>query len=166
MELFSAATKETGTVIEPSIALFQFGTEREARRLISKILVTETCWIFTGYVDPKSRYGLFHFRGRLSRPHRVAWVLTHGSLPVKPLVLDHLCRNRRCVNPLHLEVVTFRENVLRGEGKTAANARKTACVNGHEFTPENTYQEKRGRSCRACAAANSQRYRLRKRGHR
>ncbi|NED52837.1 HNH endonuclease, partial [Micromonospora aurantiaca] len=66
-------------------------------------------------------------------------------------VTDHLCRNRACVNVTHLEIVTNRINILRGETLQAANAAKTHCIRGHEFTPENTYVKNGGRDCRTCA---------------
>jgi late competence protein required for DNA uptake (superfamily II DNA/RNA helicase) len=64
--------------------------------------------------------------------------------------IDHLCRNRRCVNPDHLEVVTAQMNTLRGETLAAANAAKTQCDHGHEFTEENTYAYRGHRHCREC----------------
>lgn len=82
--------------------------------------------------------------------HRVAWQLLGGK-PVKGLVLDHLCRVQICVNPAHLEQVTQQENTLRGEGTAALNARKTICVNGHEFDEENTRWLADGRrECKTC----------------
>lgn len=87
--------------------------------------------------------------------HRYAWFLTHGSLPEPPLVLDHLCRNPRCVNPEHLEAVTQRENTKRG---VFPNSLKTHCAQGHEYTPENTRWTKvrgvvRQRQCKTCRRA-------------
>jgi hypothetical protein len=70
--------------------------------------------------------------------------------------LDHLCRNPQCVNPKHLDLVSHRENVLRGIGFYAINARKTHCPQGHPYTPENTIVElypsspKSGRRCLIC----------------
>ena len=112
------------------------------------------CWPWTGSLNPKG-YGRFH----LPRPmlavqaHRFAYELAHGPIP-EGLTLDHLCRTRRCVNPDHLEPVTNRENVLRGETLPAANLAKTECKRGHLFTPENTYTRPgtTERECRRCAA--------------
>lgn len=84
--------------------------------------------------------------------HRVAYELWVGPIPAG-LQIDHLCRNRACINPLHLEVVTIRENVLRGDGTSARNARKTHCLHGHPLSGDNLYVYSNGsRSCRVCMA--------------
>jgi hypothetical protein len=78
-------------------------------------------------------------------------------------VLDLLCRNRRCVNPAHLEPVTTRQNLLRGETFQAANAAKTECPQGHPYDDDNTYPIPNGggRGCRKCRREADRRYRLR-----
>lgn len=82
--------------------------------------------------------------------HRVAYVLAVGPIPTG-LTLDHLCRNRGCVNPAHLEPVTLGENVLRGNGIPARRARQTHCLRGHLLAGDNLYPSPRGhRQCRAC----------------
>jgi hypothetical protein len=81
--------------------------------------------------------------------HRASYEAFIGPIP-DGMTIDHLCRNRKCVNPSHLEAVPMRVNVLRGVGVTAKNAVKTHCVNGHEFNDQNTYSDSKGRSCRAC----------------
>lgn len=86
------------------------------------------------------------------RAHRVVYELFIGPIP-EGLDIDHLCRNRACSNPDHMEPVTRGENTLRSPlTPSANNARKTHCLNGHEFTPENTFRQwgKGGRGCRAC----------------
>jgi hypothetical protein len=76
-----------------------------------------------------------------------------GAVP-EGLELDHLCRVRGCVNPKHLEPVTHRENLMRGESWSAVNARKTHCPEGHPYDETNTYIDGKGRRrCRECARA-------------
>jgi hypothetical protein len=105
--------------------------------------------------------------GRQVPAHVVAWEAFHGRPVPSGMQIDHVCHNldptcdgshgcthRACVNPQHLEAVTRRENILRGSAPAAVNARKTHCIRGHEFTPENTLIESGGktRRCRTCRA--------------
>ncbi|MFJ4990022.1 HNH endonuclease [Streptomyces sp. NPDC088732] len=110
----------------------------------------ETCWLWTAHVLDTG-YGQFRDEhGRLVRAHRWSYEQLRAEIP-DGLVLDHTCRNRRCVNPWHLDPVTSRTNTLRGEGTAARNATKKRCLHGHAFTPENTYVRPNGwRECRAC----------------
>lgn len=85
--------------------------------------------------------------------HRVAYELLIGPIPAG-MTLDHLCRNRLCVNPVHLEAVTNRVNILRGTSPAAIHARKVACPNGHPYSG----RERRGtRICHTCMAARKRR---------
>lgn len=122
------------------------------------------CWPWTAY-RTRSGYGRFNLGGkRIDTAHRVAYVLLRGPVP-EGLQLDHLCRVRHCVNPAHLEPVTQRENLLRGATVPARYATRTRCVNGHEFTPENTAPGRTPgqRRCRACDRERMRRYRSRQR---
>ena len=91
--------------------------------------------------------------GRLggSYTHRLIYAELVGEIP-DGFVIDHLCRNRICMNPNHLEAVTQAENLRRGEGISARNALKTHCPKGHEYDEENTYlrPDRPGRGCKQC----------------
>lgn len=128
-------------------------------RFWSKVQRDDECWSWTACVL-STGYGQFSYRdGAASHrrlAHRMAYELHKGSIP-DGLCLDHLCRNRKCVNPDHLEPVTIRENLLRGNTFAAHNAAKTVCKHGHPFTPENTLRQRRGRLCRECSRLKSER---------
>lgn len=122
-------------------------------RLSSKILLDPAsgCWEWqasTRGPTPEHQYGQVRVAGRVLDAHRVIFELVVGPVPAG-LVLDHLCRNTRCVNPGHLEPVTQRENVLRGTAPAALNARKTTCAAGHELVVVGSR-----RRCRTCRSAS------------
>lgn len=104
-----------------------------------------------------------HGYGRVGRhnAHRFVYESVHGKLP-SSLHVDHLCRNRQCVNLNHMEPVTRVENIMRGESPAAKNARKTHCSNGHPFSGDNLMVVMgRYRACRQCAYAKSNQRRRR-----
>ena len=119
------------------------------------------CWPWTRPVH--NGYGHFKFRldGATEHnfgAHRLAYLLSGRTIP-DGLVLDHLCRVRHCCNPDHLEPVTNAENVLRGEGRSAQNARATHCIHGHEFSEGNVYVTPAGaRFCRTCTRSRTRQY--------
>lgn len=117
-------------------------------RFWEKVEKTETCWLWTASKSAKG-YGWFRLNGKTWRVHRLAYLSLVGPIP-EGLQLDHLCRVRNCIRPEHLEPVTCRENLMRGETLAAAQIRRTHCPRGHEYTLENTYTSSGGRSCRAC----------------
>lgn len=115
------------------------------------------CWVYTGYIKPEG-YGEGYLNGAKVYVHRVAYENLVGPIP-EGLQLDHLCRNRACFNPLHLEPVTSRENTMRGENWSAKRAVQTECLRGHAFTDENTYVRPNGtRWCKECGRARSRGY--------
>lgn len=107
------------------------------------------CWIWIASIN-RDGYGGFEYQGKSCLAHR-AGIQLMTDLEITGLEVDHLCRVRRCVNPLHLDPVPSQVNTMRSFNPAARNARKTMCVNGHPFNPENTIVEKPGRRrCRKC----------------
>lgn len=114
-----------------------------------RVAPTGFCWEWTATRSTEG-YGVFTEGRKQFRAHRRSYELLMGPIP-DGLHLDHLCRNRGCVNPDHLEPVTSKVNALRGFSPMAVTARRTHCANGHEYTPENTRVcPDGGRDCREC----------------
>lgn len=119
-------------------------------RIESKINKSETCWLWISGIN-RSGYGFASWQGKRILTHRLMYELLVGPVP-EGLQIDHLCRNRACCNPAHLEVVTLRENVRRrGGGQSRIDREKTHCPKSHPYDEKNTYKDKRGRRyCRSC----------------
>lgn len=140
-------------------------------RIRSRVIVDPRtgCWIWQRALAGHG-YGQIRIGQTAHYAHRIAYEHFVGPIP-EGMTLDHLCHtndpecpggddcpHRRCCNPEHLEVVTRGENVLRGVGFAAVNARKTHCPSGHEYTLENTALSPEGwRSCRVCSRVNQRR---------
>lgn len=115
------------------------------------------CWLWDG--SGANGYGYVWIWGTNKRVHRVSYRLFVGVIPDR-MQLDHLCRNRRCLNPEHLEPVTGKENVRRGTGPTSENARKTCCgVCGGSYVFKRHKTRGIVRECRACINAKAREYR-------
>lgn len=132
---------------------------------VQKSAASDGCWIWHGRID-KDGYGrAWSRRARKDKPaHRVAYEYLIGEIPAG-LVGDHMCSNRRCVNPGHVRLCSPGQNTMApwSRAPSLANARKTHCDNGHEFTAENTYTCANGwRQCNTCKM-NRKHARIRKR---
>ena len=126
------------------------------RRFFAKVELADDCWVWVGARNDRG-YGEFSIRSRRIKAHRWSYEYLRAEIP-EGLSLDHLCRNRACVNPWHLEPVDHRTNVSRAY---AARPRRTHCVVGHELTPENTKVSRDGaRVCRECSIAYDRNRRL------
>ena len=117
------------------------------KRFWDKVLFTIECWEWMASKD-KDGYGIFKLNYKVLKAYRYAYELYNGKIP-EGLEIDHICENRKCVNPAHLEPVTHQENVKRG---SKHNINKKYCPLGHEYTKENTYYVpcKNNRKCKIC----------------
>ena len=122
------------------------------------------CMEWSAFINP-SGYGKFWFNGKNEQSHRLSYEDKYGKIQ-EGLVINHLCRNRSCVNPNHLEDVTQQENIQKGLTGFAVGLRmrtKTHCPQGHEYNDQNTYISPNGsRNCRACILIQVREYQHRK----
>ena len=117
----------------------------------------DACWPWRSHINKATGYGTFYVaRRKIEYAHRMAYTLTHGAIP-DGMTIDHVrsrgCTRTDCCNPAHLEVVTHRENILRGNNMAARFARRTHCDKGHPLTPETivpSYLRRGFRTCRTC----------------
>jgi len=132
-------------------------------RLMDRVVLDGDCWRFTGAINATG-YGVIGRGGRgagNALTHRATYEHFIAEIPAG-LDLDHLCRNRWCCNPWHMDPVTRVVNVSRGlRAPGYGVASITHCLRGHEFTPENTVQGKRQRYCRTCRAVQPSRLKRR-----
>lgn len=117
------------------------------------------CWPWSG-AKSGSGYGAFHLAGRMFQAHRVAVKAAGYSVP-RWSVIDHVCRNRLCVNPAHLRTVLRGTNIFENSAAPAyLNSIKTHCPKGHPYSGSNLIKRLTGRrGCRACQSAYSRRRR-------
>lgn len=133
------------------------------QRFWSQVRKTKKCWNWCGSKMGLG-YGRIFVKGKSIVAHRFSYMLLKGSIR-KGLELDHLCRNKKCVNPSHLEAVSHKENCLRGRSFTAFHAAKKYCKRGHKFNSKNTrmiVHKNRlspARNCKLCAKITNKRWR-------
>ncbi len=110
----------------------------------------DECWNWKRAISDNG-YGVVYFNKKNTYAHRVAYADQISPI-LKGKVVDHLCRNRACCNPSHLEAVSQQTNILRGKGIAAINSAKTSCINGHPYNEQNTYirPDGTGRHCLVC----------------
>src|SRR6266700_441189 len=129
-------------------------------RLLSKVQYADSgCWMWTGCTV--RGYGQMRLKGQRIYTHRASYMIFKGSIP-EGMVIDHLCRTPECINPNHLEAVTNKENLLRGEAPTIKIHRLGYCARGHEINNMNTYiNPKTGwiQHCRICERENQRKRR-------
>lgn len=129
----------------------------DINRILVKVEIIESCWIWNG-VPSTSGYGKISIENTPKYTHRVMFEYYYGQI-CPDLQIDHLCKNKLCVNPIHLEQVSQKTNILRSECPSAINARKTHCKRGHEFNDTNTAIVKNRRVCRSCRRMRLQMWR-------
>jgi hypothetical protein len=131
--------------------------------LVNRVAVQSTgCWEWQRYVQPNG-YGQAYYDGRTIYAHRLSWLLHRGPIPDDRPLIDHLCRNRRCCNPSHLEPVNASQNVTRGVAPERTRQRFAAithCAQGHPYDEVNTtYRPGTNvRRCKQCDRDYSNRY--------
>jgi hypothetical protein len=119
------------------------------QRFMEKVEITPTCWVWTACLNSHG-YGKFAIRTSTAYPaHRLAYETLIGKIP-KDKQIDHLCRNRKCVNPEHMEAVTVQENLKRGFGPAAINRRKLICKRSHPPSNWHVVRTTGSRECRLC----------------
>ena len=130
----------------------------------AKVDSNGSCWTWTACLSAEG-YGMFRLKRRTRLAHRLAYEWLVGPIPLG-LQLDHLCRNRACVNPDHLEPVTPKVNTQRSDAGKARGLQQrslTHCLRGHPFNDLNTYKTPDGRrNCRTCRALATARYHARR----
>ena len=131
--------------------------ERFTQKIAEPFDVHNDCWLWTACKNRRG-YGEFQFNGKRTHAHRVAYQLFVGPIP-EGYHVDHMCKNKACVRPDHLQVLTHFESTRQAQGD------KTHCPRGHEYSEINTYRHRDGsRQCKTCHIEWERIYRGRRHG--
>lgn len=137
-------------------------------RFMSRVETGPGCWRWRGYPNGPG-YGKFTIGRDNIYAYRFSYEAFVGPVP-EGLTIDHLCGDPTCVRPSHLEPATQRENILRGSGPTAVNARRTHCKHGHPLSGDNLMLVRSGgsvrRRCRECTRAITRRWQAKQKASR
>ena len=130
-------------------------TKEQEIKMMNRISIdiNTGCWNWSNYIDAGG-YGRIMFNNHQESAHRVFYAWKKGKLPrgkskIIPQ-LDHLCKNRKCCNPDHLELVSFKENILRGNSPSAQHSKQLICKNGHILPSKPNLLRKNGKTERVC----------------
>lgn len=143
-------------------------SKKDRERIFNKVCVDKItgCWNWIGKLH--TGYGYIRINGNQELLHRVMYALyvepIPTGLPWKVPIIDHLCNNRRCCNPKHLRLISLKENILRGIGPSAINARKTHCSRGH-LLPAFQNRSDGGRRCTVCQKQRDKIYWQKRKSH-
>lgn len=119
--------------------------ENPEKRFWEKVLITNSCWEWVGSKNSEG-YGNFSYKGKTVSAHRLSYEFIKGEIdPGKEI--DHLCKNKSCVNPEHLESVAHKINISRA---SFYGRFKTKCKNGHDLIEGNIFYSGENRRCRIC----------------
>ncbi len=119
------------------------------KNILTNIAKNKGCWDWLGEINKKG-YGRLEYNGKRIKAHRYFYEYFVKPIP-NGLEIDHLCRNKRCVNPKHLEAVTHRENIIRAWRERIKDIPN--CLYGHPYSGNNLYmiiEKKNGKTWRAC----------------
>lgn len=148
-------TSPEGTAMEHKSVIGQIRTQNDVVRFWGKVFVPQDhqrdCWQWTASLDVNG-YGQFRIDRKTRKAHQISYEAMAGHPVPSGLELDHLCKNRTCVNPYHLEPVTHAENCAR-----SARWNGTTCLRGHPWGTDNTITRPGGRECRTCRNAGKRR---------
>lgn len=132
------------------------------RKLPFLVIRVNGCWDWVSRLTTNG-YGCILWNEKFTRAHRLVYEGLVG--PIQPeLTIDHLCKNKLCCNPVHLEQVTLTENLRRSNNASSVNRRKTHCIRGHELSGENLKMNNAGeRRCRKCKVMTNKLFEQRRR---